>query len=53
MSNVVFKFVPRVCNLVAHKLSKLALLKPDCCLWLKEAPAELSTLLSCDKFLSN
>ncbi|KAK9180532.1 hypothetical protein WN943_029742 [Citrus x changshan-huyou] len=53
VANVAFKFVPRVCNLVAHKLSKLALLKPNCCIWLSEAPLELIALLSCDDYLSH
>ena len=53
VANLVFKYVPKACNSVAHKLSKLALLKPNCCLWLKEARAELMALLSCDNCLSD
>ncbi|KAK9225404.1 hypothetical protein WN943_010445 [Citrus x changshan-huyou] len=53
VANLVFKYVPKDCNSVAHKLSKLALLKPNCCLWLKEARAELMALLSCDNRLSD
>lgn len=53
VANLVFKYVPKACNSVAHKLSKLALLKPNCCLWLKEVSAELMALLSCDNRLSD
>ncbi|KAJ4711023.1 Ribonuclease H-like domain containing protein [Melia azedarach] len=43
--NCLFKSVPRVCNVAAHMLAKMALLSPDNNVWLEEAPSELSPFL--------
>ncbi|KAJ4719007.1 Ribonuclease H-like domain containing protein [Melia azedarach] len=42
------QFVPKACNMVADRLTKLALLYPDNCVWLEEAPLELDSLLYTD-----